>query len=270
VRPAIDSYPQALYFASTSFLTLGLGDLVPEHVLARFFVIAAAVMGLIFMALEISFIFTLQTYLQMREQVVNTAISRAGVPPSGVVLLLRYRELNIVPSLSTSFVQWESWVATILESHRAFPLLIFFRSSHPRNSWLSTLGALLDASTFLTTTIDSDKIGEAELFYWLGTTALNALCKYLELPTYDDEHIDFGEFEESLNLLSEAGFKVKKAQDCFPKFQQYRSGYMRHLIPATDFLAQSPQVVVRALPIMMAVARATKKAQPNGVSSLSG
>ena len=170
VKPPIETFTDALYFASTSFLTLGFGDLVAAESSARIIVITAAMMGLVFMALEISFLFTLQSYLQLREQTVSTLLSRAGTPASALVLLLRYRELNIVKSFPESFIHWEVWVATILESHQTFPILAYFRSNSSRDSWLTSMGAILDASTFLSTTLEDEAVGEAELFYWLATS----------------------------------------------------------------------------------------------------
>jgi hypothetical protein len=249
VKPPIADFGEALYFASTSFLTLGFGDLVAHAATARIVVISAAMMGLIFMALEISFLFTLQNYLQIREQTVNTLLSRAGTPASGVVLLLRYRELGIVNTLGTSFVSWESWVATILESHLAFPMLIYFRSTNPRDSWLSTMGSLLDAATLTSTALAEDKVGEAELFYWLGTTTLKSICGYLNISAYDGDHLNKEEFELSLELLSSAGYKVKAADDCMRLFVFRRSGYMRFLVPLAKHLAMPLPVLVRQLPI---------------------
>jgi hypothetical protein len=249
VRPPILDFGEALYFASTSFLTLGFGDLVAHAAIARVVVISAAMMGLIFMALEISFLFTLQNYLQMREQTVNTLLSRAGSPASGVVLLLRYRELGIVETLGTSFVSWESWVATILESHLAFPMLIYFRSTNPRDSWLSTMGSLLDAATLTSTVLVEDKVGQAELFYWLGTTTLKSICGYLNISAYDGDHLDREEFELSLELLRSAGYKVKAADNCMRLFVFRRSGYMRFLVPLAKHLAMPLPVLVRQLAI---------------------
>lgn len=247
VRPPIINFPEALYFASTSFFTIGFGDIVAYEHAARAVVIAAAAMGLIFMALVISFLFTLQTYLQLREQTVNCLTSRAGTPASGLVLLLRYRELNIIPALGSSFIQWESWVATVLESHTAFPMLVYFRSSNQRDSWLSTLGAILDAATLMSTSIKSDTVGEAELFYWLGANTIKSICRYLGVKASDETHMSKEEFSDSLELLKSAGYDVKEMDDCFPQFILRRSGYMRYLIPLANNLALPHPVLIRRL-----------------------
>ncbi len=258
VKPPIETFTDALYFASTSFLTLGFGDLVAAESSARIIVITAAMMGLVFMALEISFLFTLQSYLQLREQTVSTLLSRAGTPASGLVLLLRYRELNIVKSFPESFIHWEVWVATILESHRAFPILAYFRSNSSRDSWLTSMGAILDASTFLSTTLEDEAVGEAELFYWLATTTLKSIFDYLQLKPYEGEHLGDEEFLDSLELLHSSGFKTKNPKDCKEKFMQRRAGYMRFLIPIAEALVLPLPLLIQRLPVLGAAKAAAK------------
>ena len=163
MRPLVTDFWQASYFAECSVLTLGFAEATASHWATRLICVSAAVLGIIFLGLQVSYLFVLQTYLQQREQVVSTLNSRAGSPASGLVLLLRYKELKIVPSLSSSFTLWENWIATILESHLAYPLLLYFRSSSRTNSWVSSIGALCDAATLLSTTIQHDSIGRIVL-----------------------------------------------------------------------------------------------------------
>src|SRR5277367_6015465 len=96
LRPAIASFPDAFYFAGSSVLTIGFGDIVALGPRTRMLVLLAAASGVAFMALQVSYLFTLQSLVQQREQVVNTVISRTGTPASGIVLLLRYKEHGIL------------------------------------------------------------------------------------------------------------------------------------------------------------------------------
>ena len=67
------------------------------------------------------------------------------------------------------FVEWERWAAEVLDSHVAYPLLGFFRSSHDNLSWISALGTVLDAASLVLTTITGVPRGEAKLFKRVGT-----------------------------------------------------------------------------------------------------
>jgi len=231
VRPAITNLSDALYFAGTSVLTLGFGDLVASQWPARGIVLIAAMLGLIFMALGVSLLFSMQSYFQQREQIVNTLMSRAGSPASGVVLLLRYRELNIVASLSHAFVQWESWIALILESHCAYPLLIHFRSGAIENSWLASVGATLDAATILLTTVDGDWVGEADLYYWMAVSTLKSICNQMALPPIEgEETVTYPDYLKAIEYLKDGRYKIKDSQSSFEYFRARRSAYMRYIL----------------------------------------
>jgi hypothetical protein len=236
IKPPITKLTDALYFAGTSVLTLGFGDVVAAAWPARAIVLIAAMLGLIFMALGVSLLFSMQSYFQQREQIVNTLMSRAGSPASGVVLLLRYRELNIFPSLSSAFLQWEGWVALILESHCAYPLLTHFRSGANENSWLASVGATLDAAALLLTTIDKEWIGEADLYYWMAVNTLKSICNYLALPPIDEETITYPEYQQALEFLKDGHYLVKNSESSFEYFKARRSGYMRFLLPLSRSL----------------------------------
>jgi hypothetical protein len=231
VSPPIHQLIDAAYFAGTSVLTLGYGDVVAKEWPARVVVLFAAVLGLIFMALVVSLLFSMLSYLQQREQVVNTLMSRAGAPPSGVVVLMRYRELNIVQNLSSTFVSWESWIASILESHRSYSLLMYFRSASPESSWLAAIGATLDAASLLLTSVDDDWIGEADLYYWMGVSTLKSIAEAFQIAPEEDVSVTREQFEEALELLKSSGYHVRESEKVWPYFKARRSGYMRHLLP---------------------------------------
>jgi Ion channel len=236
LRPAIVDFQEAFYFAGSSVLTLGFGDIVAFGQRTRILVLVAAVSGLAFMALQVSYLFTLQSLVQQREQVVNTVISRTGTPASGIVLLLRYKELGIMHGLGPSFITWEAWIANILESHRAYPILLYFRSTNKTESWISALGAMLDASSLLLTTVKDNTVGEAELFYWLACSTVQALCKYLRLGSVEGVHLSREEFDQGLELMKAGGFELRDADLSWKLFKIRRQAYIGYLqVLANEF-----------------------------------
>ena len=116
-----------------------------------------------------TFLFSLYGSYQRREVRVVALQAAAGAPPSAVALLESYAQLDLVERLPDLFREWEPWAAEVLDSHVAFPLLGFFRSSHDNLSWISALGTVLDAASLVLTTIDGVPRGEAKLFKRMGT-----------------------------------------------------------------------------------------------------
>lgn len=249
ITPQINNFFEAYYFAGTSVLTLGFGDVVALTTQARFVVLSAAASGLLFMALSVSYLFSLQTLVQQREQLVNTVISRAGAPASGLVLMLRYKELNILPVLYSNFLHWELWIAGILESHRAYPLLLYFRSSNSTDSWLSVVGAMLDASSLLVTTIKDVSHGEAELFYWLACSTVKSICTYFRLTVVNEETLTIEQFKEGVTLLNDAGYTVADPDHAWKLFKVRRTGYLPYLRALSEHFLMPRQTWLHELAI---------------------
>ena len=67
------------------------------------------------------------------------------------------------------FGEWERWAAEVLDSHVAYPLLGYFRSSHDNLSWISALGTVLDTASLVLTTIEGIPRGHAELMTSVGS-----------------------------------------------------------------------------------------------------
>jgi hypothetical protein len=116
---------------------------------ARAVVVVAAVSGLGIVALVVTFLFSLYGSYQRREVQVVTLQAAAGAPPSAVTLLETYARLELVGRLPGLFAEWERWAAEVLDTHVAYPLLGFFRSSHDNLSWISALGTVLDAASLV-------------------------------------------------------------------------------------------------------------------------
>src|SRR4029078_8126435 len=102
---------------------------------ARLIVTVAAISGLGTVALVVTFLFSLYGSYQRREIEVVALQAAAGAPPSAVALLETYAQLGLVGRLPDLFQGWERWAAEVLDSHVAFPLLRYLRSSHDHMSW---------------------------------------------------------------------------------------------------------------------------------------
>ena len=86
--------------------------------------------GLGLVALLISYLPSIYTAFARREQLVGMLESRAGSPPSAVVMLTRYINIGAMANLDDElFKRWETWFIDVEESHTSFPALVFFRSS---------------------------------------------------------------------------------------------------------------------------------------------
>ena len=218
LRPESENFGASLYFAGTSLLTLGFGDVVAMGGVA-------AATGLGLFALCITLLFTLYGSFQRREVAVVVLEAGAGAPPSGVTLLETYALAGILDDLPHLFRDWQSWAAEVLDSHLAYPVLAYFRSSHDNDSWISSLGAVMDASTLVLTTIKDGPKGWAKLSRSVGGHCLEDLVAYFRLPNESQVGVERAEFEEARRRLERAGFVLEDADRAWENFARLRQEY---------------------------------------------
>src|SRR5262249_16634383 len=128
LRPAPENLGASLYFAGTSFLTLGFGDVVAVGGYARVVAMIAAANGLGLFALVITLLFTLYGSFQRREVAVVVLEAGAGAPPSGVTLLATYALAGILVDLPRVFAEWQAWAAEGPRCPPAVPVPAALRS----------------------------------------------------------------------------------------------------------------------------------------------
>jgi Ion channel len=263
LRNELEPVPQnlgtSLYFAGTSILTLGFGDVVANGALARMVSIVAAAAGLGLVALVITFLFSLYASYQRRESMVVTLSGRAGAPPSAVVLLEAHARLDLVDELPQLFGTWETWAAEVLDSHVAYPLLGYFRSSHDNVSWLSALGAVLDACALVLTTIEGVPRGQAELTKRGGAHLVEDISNTLSLRG-DGSRVDRAEFDAVYERLRAAGYRLGDLDASWRRFERGRSTYAGRLEALAGYWAAPATVWIDERADDAAVAHATHEA----------
>ena len=224
LMPAPVSFGTALYMAGESLLTLGLGDVLPVRGATRVVILFTAASGPALIGVVLALLFSLYSSFQRREALITTLDASAGAPPSGARMLETYAALAATDQLPAVFRQWELWTAEVLDSHLAYPLLAFFRSTHDNESWISALGAVLDAATLAVAAVDLPA-GNAQLMYDIGCHAVEDLSNYFGLPHDHDVGVEFAEFEIALASLAAVGYPVVPSAVAWERFSALRGRY---------------------------------------------
>lgn len=243
LHPGSLTFADCVYFAGASFLTIGYGDIVGSTTLAHMMSLAAGACGLAVVAVVATFLFSIFGAFQERERFVVTLGARAGVPPSGVGLLIEHAQARMVPDLAQVFRNGQAWMAEVMESHLAYPILTLFRSSHDYESWVGTLGTLLDAAALVLTTVDvDDEIrGQAHVAYNLGRHLTHDFTKYFGFSESEGgPGIDRAEFDAACAHLTQAGYKLRDGDSCWQRFSDLRRTYALHLNTLARWLEIPP------------------------------
>src|SRR5690349_5761352 len=241
------SFPTYLYLSSTTFFTLGLGDVSPLPGVGRFLLVSEAALGFIFLALVISYVPVLYQAFSRRELRISLLDARAGSPGTAVELLRR----NCVGKPGEEFEElrlllhdWEVWCADILESHLSYPILAFYRSQHQEQSWVGALTIILDTCALVLTTIDGDSIPEApvkaaKFTFAMARHAVIDLAQILVIsPPTAVDRLSSAEFTHLRDILMTAGIHVRESRTSEQKLSELRATYE----PFVSALAERIQV----------------------------
>lgn len=235
--PVIKSFVDACYVSANAVLTIGpASDCPPRTEMAKFLMLAGALTGLLLIASAISLIFGLIAAIQPREALVSIVFNLAGAPPSGIGILETYSRMHGREFLPTFFDECHHWCADVLESHRAFPILPYFRSNEPLTSWLTTLGAILDSIGLMVSVGSDESCFSARLTHQIGCKLVNEFASLYKLTLSEPGEISDAEFHELYLRLQSAGYSSSSEGAARSNFRLMRQEYCPALKALCDYL----------------------------------
>ena len=241
------SFSTYIYLSSTTFFTLGLGDVSPLPGVGRFLLISEAALGFIFLALVISYVPVLYQAFSRRELRISLLDARAGSPGTAVELLRRScggKVVEGVEDLRSLLRDWEMWCADILESHLSYPILAFYRSQHEQQSWVGALTIILDTCALVLTSIDVEDtpgapVQAAKFTFAMARHAVVDLAQVLNVsPPAAVNRLSATEFTDLQEMLSAAGIRLRDSRRSEQKLFELRATYE----PFVTALAERIQV----------------------------
>jgi hypothetical protein len=227
--------PDSLYFAlresGSSLTTLGFEG--PRTPVQTMLTLAEATIGLMLIALLISYLPSIYGAFARREAVVKLLEVRAGNPPSAVEMLLRYHRIHGLGALGAQCEAWEAWFADIDESHTSLAALVFFRSPRAEHSWVTASGAILDGASLMRSVVDVPPDARADLCIRAGYLALRHIADFFEFeynqsPRYPADPISVTreEFDAACAVLASDGVPLKQDREqAWKDFAGWRVNY---------------------------------------------
>jgi Ion channel len=239
-HPSPQDLATSIYISATTLVPLSYGDFVPEGGLARAVIIAESATGVGIAALVITLLFSLYESFRAREELVVSLDAMAGAPPSGVQILETAAKHGMRPELKATFDEWRAWSAMVLESHLAYPLLVYFRSSHDNEAWINSFGAVMDAAVLIISTVDDDSEGPARLMFRIGTHLVEDMSWVFGLKTATDGIVERDEYQVAVERLLKSGYHVRDTEAGWKQFAELRSQYASPLNQMAHWLVIPP------------------------------
>jgi hypothetical protein len=237
IHPTFQYFSEAMYFAGTCILTIGFGDVVAVSSAARITALFAGASGLALLGLGFSAVFNLQNFLYAREVPLAVMHSRVQGNVSGLELLIEHSRYKTIDYLRSDIRDWEKWLGYVMETHRDFPLMAYFRSTGRGESWITCLGSMLDMCNVLTTTVSEHDFGECVFFHRLGASAAQLLCFYLGLPIQPSELMSEEQFTLGYDRLLAAGFVLNDKDTAWRVFAGRRLQYAAYISALCKYYA---------------------------------
>ena len=225
-----------LYLSGTTFITLGMGDVIPMQGWPRFFIVVEAGTGFAFLALIIGYVPVIYQAFSRREAYVSSLDARAGSPPTASEMLRRHCKGDHTEALVEYLERWEQWCTELLESHLSYPVLTYYRSQHERQSWLGALTTILDVCALIMVGVDHVPVKPAKFIFAIARHAAVDLAQaYNVAPTMKTNRLSTSDFEKMRARLASTGVILNCPSGQYEqKLKQIRGTYE----PFVDALAQ--------------------------------
>ena len=237
----VSSLGTALSLSGASITTEGF--LAPRGVAETTLYISAGVIGLGIVGLLITFLPTVYSIYSQREEEVTRIAFRFGAPPSGIKVLEQSYRLGLAQELDEFWHTWDDWFTDMAETHISNGEVIFYRSSQPGTSWITTAGAILDACSLFSSTVDRQDVPWLNLCFLAGSRTLGDLAADVgiqlrsALASNGSIYVTRAEYDAACEQLRNAGVPLKGDRDeSWRAFVSMRSQYDTSLIALANFV----------------------------------
>lgn len=208
----------SIELSGSSLLTLGTTS--DHQLVASLLSYTEAALGLLLVAILITYLPTIYGAFSRRETGVTLLQVRAGNPPRAADMLIRYQRIEETQfRLTELWRRWEEWFVDVESTHTTFPILVFFRSTIPDQSWITAAGALLDGASMWAGVIEHPKDPDVQLCIRAGFLALRRIADVFGVTHNPDPDpgdpvsVSRQEWEEALDEMEEAGVPVLRDRD---------------------------------------------------------
>jgi hypothetical protein len=225
------TFGKVVYLSGETFFTLGYGDITPNNTAARALAVLEAGMGFAFLGVVIGYLPVVYNFFAAREIEISLLDARAGSPPTAAEFLGRLGCCPEQTVLDEIFRDWERWCADLLSSHISYPVLVFFRSQHPNQSWVSALTAMLDVTSLIMTGVGGIHPDQAKLTFAMARHAAVDLSQVVnaQYSPHDAERLTDENLASLRTDLAKHGVALSLGADATERLAELRLLYEPYL-----------------------------------------
>lgn len=225
------TFGKVIYLSGETFFTLGYGDITPNNSAARALAVLESGMGFAFLGVVIGYLPVVYNSFAAREVEISLLDARAGSPPTAAEFLGRLGCCPEQTVLDEIFRDWERWCADLLSSHISYPVLVYFRSQHPNQSWVSALTAMLDVTSLIMTGVGGIHPDQAKLTFAMARHAAVDLSQVVDAQysPHDPERLTDENLASLRTDLAKHGVALSLGGDTTERLAELRLLYEPYL-----------------------------------------
>jgi len=225
------TFGKLVYLSGETFFTLGYGDITPNNGAARALAVIEAGMGFAFLGMVIGYLPVIYNSFASREIEISLLDARAGSPPSAAEFLGRLGCCPEQTVLDDIFRDWERWCADLLSSHISYPVLLFFRSQHSNQSWLSAVTVMLDVTSLIMTGVEGIHPDQAKLTFAMARHAAVDLAQVVgaQYSPHDEPRLTAEDLSRLRKDLGQHGVTLDDRADAPERLAEVRVLYEPYL-----------------------------------------
>jgi hypothetical protein len=228
VGPHSVGFGTDLFFSAATMASTGTAGFSSHGVFAHVVQVIDAASGLAVIAIVIGYLPSLYQAFSKREATVSQLDARAGSPPSAGRLVLRTAKQDGWVAMNRYLGSWEPWVAELMETHLAYPVLAYFRSQHVNQNWLAAICTILDACAFSIAAAPAGSVESARFTFAIARHAVVDLSYSFHVAPSElaQERLSEAELEQLIGELSALGLTIGTDMETISKRMAYmRAGY---------------------------------------------
>ena len=128
-------------------------------------------------------------------------------------------------------------VASVMNSHVSFPVLVYFHSVGAESDWVVALQIVLDAATLVMALTEDESAGSAVYLHRTGSRTAAHISNIFRLNGKDTQALDPAALHRAVERLRAAGYLVRDADDAaLVKLRHLRSDYLGRLRALSEHL----------------------------------
>jgi hypothetical protein len=147
----------ALYFSALSFFTLGYGEIVPVHPIARLLAVLQGALGLTTLSLSVTYLLSVYPLIARKIGLAASLNLETGGRSDGVILAERYVRGGRYEALAQRLAEVNDELLKLGQSHGLYPVLYYIRPREVHHSFVRVLAIVQGIVATLRYGLDPDE-----------------------------------------------------------------------------------------------------------------